>query len=148
MVVLLAHESAACDPGAPDGASTGIYTVRALPDERVVSLAAKSRVTLKVGGARLEAPRGPAQWVAGQVRNTAAGVARGVRVHAIFYDGEHKIVGFGDVVVGDLAPGASAPFRLASGALFAPAKSFAAIAYSLANPAGDAGARPAGERSR
>jgi hypothetical protein len=67
---------------------------------------------------------------------------RNANVHATFYDGEHKIVGFGDATAARaLAPGASAPFRLPSGPLFAPAKSFAAIGYSLAAPTADAGPR-------
>lgn len=133
MLVLLGHESAACDPGVPASASTGIYTIRTLPDDRAAALAAKSRVTLKIVGARLEAPQGAVQWVAGQVKNTTAGLVRDARIHATFYDDDHKIVGTGDVVAAaQLAPGASAPFRLGSGPLFAAAKSFSAIAYSVA----------------
>jgi len=142
MAVLLGHESAACDPGVPAGAATGIYTIRTAPADRAAAIAAKARVTLKIVGARLEAAQGAAQWLAGQVKNTGTAVVRNANVHATFYDGEHKIVGFGDVAAARaLAPGASAPFRLPSGPLFAPAKSFAAIGYSLAAPTADAGPR-------
>jgi hypothetical protein len=60
-------------------------------------------------------------------------VVRGARVHATFYDAEHKIVGYADDALEEpeIAAGASAHFRVASGPLFAPVKSFAAIAYSL-----------------
>ena len=136
MLVLLAHESVGCDTGLPAGAATGIYTVRTAPDDRAAALAAKARTTLTVVGARLEPPREAVQWLAGQVKNTTGVVVREARVHATFYDANRKIVGYGDAVAQppQIAPGASAAFRLASGPLFAPAKSFSAIAYSLTLP--------------
>jgi hypothetical protein len=140
MVVLLGHERAACDPGVPAGAATGIYTIRTAPDDRA-ALAAKSRVALKVLGARMEAAEGT-QGLSGQVKNTGTTVVHDANVHAIFYDADNKIVGFGDATAArELAPGASAPFRLASGPLFAPAESFAVIGYGIAPPAADTGTR-------
>jgi hypothetical protein len=136
MIVLLPRESAGCDPGVPDGAATGIYAVRTAQDERAAAFAARSRLTLKVVGARLEPARGAVQWLTGEVKNTTDNVVRAARVHATFYDASRKIVGYGDAVAQaqQLAPGAAAPFRLASGPLFAPARSFAAIAYSVNMP--------------
>ena len=135
MFVLLAHERIGCDPGVPPAAATGIYTIRTMADERAATVAAKARVTLKVVGARMEAPRGAVQWLAGQVKNTTTAIVRGARVHATFYDADHRIVGYGDLVAAqNLGPGASAPFRLPSGPLFGPATSFSAIAYSLIAP--------------
>ena len=135
MLVLLPHESAGCDPGVPATAVSGIYTIRTAPDERAAALARKSRRTLKVVGARLEPAGGAVQWLSGEVKNTTGEIVRDARVHATFHDAGHKIVGTGDVIAApNLAPGASATFRLASGPLFAPAKSFAAIGYSLVGP--------------
>ena len=136
MLVLLPHESVGCDTGLPTGAASGIYTIRTAPDDRAAALAASSRATLTVVGARLEPPREAVQWLAGKVKNTTTGVVRVARVHATFYDADRKIVGYGDAVAQppQLAPGSSAEFRLASGPLFAPAKSFSAIAYSVTLP--------------
>jgi hypothetical protein len=136
MLVLLGRESAGCDPGVPAAAVSGIYTVRTAPDNRAAAFAAKSRTTLKVVGAQLEVPAGAVQWLAGQVKNTTGAVVNGARVHATFYDADRKIVGFGDAVTEppQIAPGGGAAFRLASGPLFAPAKSFSAIAYSVIVP--------------
>jgi hypothetical protein len=133
MLVLLARERVACDPGVPAGAASGIYTIRTAPDDRAAAFASSARTTLKIVGARLETLRGPAQWLLGEVKNTTGGVVRGARVHATFYDAEHKIVGYADDALEEpeIAAGASAHFRVASGPLFAPVKSFAAIAYSL-----------------
>jgi len=90
---------------------------------------------LKVAGARLERTSGAVLWLEGQVKNTTAAIVRDARVHATFYDGEQKIVGYGDIIAAaNLAPGASATFRLQSGPLFAPAKSFTAIGFSLIVP--------------
>jgi hypothetical protein len=135
MIVLLPHERVGCDPGIPDTAASGIYTIRTAPDDRAAAFAASSRTTLQVVGAQLETRRGAVQWLAGQVKNATARPVPGARVHATFYDAQRKIVGYGDAALPQppLAPGASAPFRLASRPLFAPAKSFTAIAYAL-NP--------------
>ena len=134
-IVLLAHERIGCDPGVPPAAATAIYTIRTAPAERAAAFAAKSRVTLKVAGARLERTSGAVLWLEGQVKNTTAAIVRDARVHATFYDGEQKIVGYGDIIAAaNLAPGASATFRLQSGPLFAPAKSFTAIGFSLIVP--------------
>jgi hypothetical protein len=136
MLVLLAHERAGCDPGVPATAVSGIYTVKTAPDERAAAFAAKARTTLKVVGARLEAAGGAVQWLTGQVKNTTGAAVGDARVHATFYDAAHKIVGFGDAAAepAQIAPGASGSFRLGSGPLFAPAKSFSAIAYTLNMP--------------
>jgi hypothetical protein len=136
MLVLLAHESAGCDPGIPDTAATGIYTIRTAPDERAATFASRSRATLKIVGAHLEALRGPSQWLFGDVKNDTAAAIRDGRVHATFYDADRKIVGYGDAALEqrEIAPGARAHFRVASGPLAGPVKSFGAIAYSLRRP--------------
>jgi len=136
MFVLLPHESAGCDPGVPASAASGIYTIRTAPDARAAAFASGSRTTLKVLGAQLEPARGAVQWLAGQVKNDAPRPVQGARVHATFYDADHKIVGYGDASLPrqPIAPGASVPFRLASGPLFAPGTSFAAIAYAIDRP--------------
>jgi hypothetical protein len=136
MLVLLARESAGCDPGVPAAAVSGIYTVRTAPESRAAAFAAKSRTTLKVVRARLEAATGAVQWLAGEVTNPTGATIKGARVHATFYDADRKIVGYGDAVTEppQIAPGGGATFRLASGPLFAPAKSFSAIAYSVVVP--------------
>jgi hypothetical protein len=137
MMVLLPHERAGCDPGIPATAVSGVYTIRTAADDKAAKFAAGWRTTLQVVGAKLEARRGAVQWLAGQVKNDTARPVRGARVHATFYDAGQKIVGYGDAALPQppIAPGASAPFRLASGPLFAAAKSFTAIAYALNRPA-------------
>jgi hypothetical protein len=147
MIVLLPHERVGCDPGVPATAVSGIYTIRTAPDDRAAAFAANSRTTLRVVGAQLETRHGAVQWLAGQVKNATARPVRGARVHATFYDAEQKIVGYGDAALPQpVAPGASAPFRLASGPLFAPAESFTAIAYALVRAAPAAPATPPASR--